>query len=100
MFKHEIRREFAGTPANECYQACLRAVQAAGYKIVKKRDIASLAICQSILQGSPVDLSLMVPLGKPTGVILTISSERADEASLKQEADRVLGIVGNELGRS
>lgn len=98
MPKYEIQREYSGKSSNKCYQACLRTIQAAGYNIVKKRDIASLVICETVIQGSRVDLSLMVPLGKPTRVILNISSERAEEHSLKLEADRVFGILGNELG--
>jgi hypothetical protein len=99
MPKYEIKREFSSKPANECYQAGLRTLQSAGYKIVKRRDIASLAICQTLIQGSRVDLNLMVPMGKPTNVILNLSSERADETSLKMEAERVLGILSDELGR-
>lgn len=99
MPKYEIKREFSTQQANECYQAGLRTVQSAGYDIVKKRDIASLAICRTVIKGSRVDLNLMVPMSKPTTVILNFSSERADEMSLKMEADRVLGILENELGR-
>ena len=99
MPKYEMKREFAAKSANECYQAGLRTLQIAGYTIIKKRDIASLAICQTLIQGSKVDLNLMVPLIKPTTVVLNFNSERADEASLKLEADRVLGILANELER-
>jgi hypothetical protein len=99
MPKYEIKREYGGRSVSECYQAGLRTMQSAGYTIVTKCDIASLAICQTLIQGSRVDLNLMVPLGKPTTVILNFSSERADEMSLKLEADRVLGILVNELGR-
>lgn len=99
MAKIEIEREYAGRSGSECYQACLRTTQNTGYRLVKKRDIASLAICQTVIQGSLVDLTWVVPLRKPTSVILNISSEQLDETSLKQEADRVLGILQNELGR-
>ncbi len=99
MPKYEVKREYGGRSVSECYQAGLRTVQSAGYTLVKKREIASLAICQILLQGDRVDLNLMVPLSKPTTVILNFSSERADETSLKLEADRVLGILANELGR-
>ena len=98
MAKIEIKREYAGKSGSSCYQACLRTIQKTGYHLVKKRDIASLAICQSVIQNSPVDLSLMVPLTKPVSVILTISGERVDEAALKQEAERLLGILQSELG--
>ncbi len=100
MAKVEIKREYAGKTASDCYQACLRAVPKAGYRLVKKRDIASLVICETTFQGSRVDLSLMVPMPKPTSVVLSISGEKADESSLKGEADRLLGILDNELTRA
>ncbi len=99
MSKYEIKQQYTGKSPSECYQACLRTVPSAGYNIVKKRDIASLVMCQTVIRGNKVDMSLMVPLSKPTSVVLSISSERVDEQSLKLEADRVLGILGNELGR-
>ena len=92
MPKYEIRQEFSGKTASECFQACVRAAQAAGYAIVKRRDIASLVICESRIQGDRVSLSMIVPLGKPTHVILTLSSESADEALLKREAERVRSL--------
>lgn len=99
MQKYEIKREFSGRSASECYQAGLHAIQSAGYAVVKKRDIASLAICQTLLQGSRVDLNLMVPLAKPVNVVLNLSSERVDETTLRLEADRVLTFLAKELGR-
>ena len=98
MVKYEIKRECAGNSASECYQAGLRTVQSAGYTVIKKRDIASLVICQALVHGSRVDLNLMVPLVKPTSVVLNLSSEQADQAALKVEADRVLGILANVMG--
>jgi hypothetical protein len=100
MAKVEIKREYAGRSAGDCYQACLRTPQQAGYRLVKKRDIASLAICETVFQGSRVDLIMMVPLGKPTSVILTLSGERANEVDLNQELSRVLAILQNELERA
>lgn len=93
MPKYEIKQEFSGKTASECYQACLRAVPLAGYSIVKRRDIASLVICEGRIQGNRVDLSMIVPMGKPTHVILTLSSEFAGEDALKREAERVMGMV-------
>jgi hypothetical protein len=97
MPKYEIKQEFSGKTANECYQACLRAVPLARYRIVKRRDIASLVIGEGRIQGHRVDLSMIVPMGKPTHVILTLSSESAGEDALKVEAGRVLEIVGEQL---
>lgn len=99
MPKIEIKRESSGKTASECYQACLRAVPLAGYRIVKRRDIASLVICEGRIQGNRVDLSMIVPMGQPTHVILTLSSESAGEDALKMEAERVLEIVGEQLIR-
>ncbi|MGE5263621.1 MAG: hypothetical protein ACM3S0_09585 [Acidobacteriota bacterium] len=99
MPKYEIKQEFSGKTASECYQACLRAVPLAGYRIVKRRDIASLVICEGRIEGNRVDLSMIVPMGKPTHVVLTLSSESADEVSLKEEAERVMGMMGEQLIR-
>jgi len=99
MAKLEIEREFPGKPASVCYQACLRTVRSAGYKIFKQRDIASLVLCERVGPDGRLELNLVVPLGKPTRVILNLSGERSDEASLKLEADRVLDILQTELGR-
>ena len=99
MAKFEIEREFPGTSASACYQACLRTVISAGFKIFKQRDVASLVLCERVDQDGRLELNVMVPLSKPTRVILSLSGERSDEASLKHEADRVLDILGTELGR-
>lgn len=99
MAKLEIEREFLGKPASACYQACLRTVKSAGFKIFKQRDIASLVICERVDRDGRLEMSLVVPLGKPTRVIINLSGQRSDEASLKLEADRVLDILGTELGR-
>ncbi len=97
MAKYEIKQEFAQNSANECYQACLLAARLANYTIVKKRDIASLLICETHFEGKRVNVNLVVPMVRPTSVILTLSSELADEAMLKQEADRVLVILASQL---
>lgn len=99
MAKYEIKREFARNSANECYQACLQAVRLANYTIVKKRDIASLLICETLLEGMRVSANLVVPMSKPTSVILSFSGDSADELTLKQEADRVLDILASQLQR-
>ncbi len=97
MAKYEIKREY-GKSTNECYQACLQAARLANYTIVKRRDIASLLICETRLEGKRVNVNFVVPLGKPASVILTLSGEFLDEPILKQEADRLLGILASQLG--
>ena len=99
MAKLELKREFASSKSTDCYQAGLRMVAAAGYQIFKKRDIASLVICSGTIQGNPIELSLMVPLGRPTRVVLTLSSERADESFLISEASRLYALLEKELSR-
>jgi hypothetical protein len=98
MAKLEIEREFPGKPARACYQACLRTIKFAGFKIFKQRDIASLVLCERVDHDGRLELNLVVPLGKPTRVILNLSGERS-ETSLKLEADRILDILGTELGQ-
>jgi hypothetical protein len=97
MAKLELKREYAKSKSNECYQAVLRVVPTAGYNIFKKRDIASLVICNGIIQGKPVELSLMVPLGGPTRVALTLSSELGDDELLNSEASRLFSLLDKEL---
>ncbi len=97
MAKYEIKREFARNSANECYQACLQAVRLANYTIVKRRDIASLLICETVLEGKRVSANLVVPMSKPTSVILSFSGDFADELNLKHEADRVVDILASQL---
>ncbi len=97
MPKHEIKRQYDDRSASECYQACLQAARLANYTIIKRRDIASLLICETRLDGKRVNASLVVPLGKPTTVILTLSSDLADELTLRKEADRWLDFLASQL---
>ncbi len=100
MSKLERKREYPKRPAQECYLAGVRMTGAAGYKIFKRRDIASLLLCEGTVQGSRVELTLTVPLGQPTRVVLNLSSERADETLLNAEADRMFDLLERELNRS
>ncbi len=97
MAKFEIQREYRGKSSSECYQACIRTATAAGYAIFKKRDIASLVICNGSIQGSSVELSLIVPLGSPTRVQLSFSAERCGENDLQAESQRVFAILEREI---
>lgn len=98
MAKLEVRRYFAGKSANECYQAILRAVEKAGYTIFKKREIAFLVLCDSSLDDSAIQLSLMVPFGSQTAVTMNISGDKTPEGRLSAEADRFFSILEKELG--
>lgn len=97
MAKLELKREYAKSKSNECYQAVLRVVPTAGYTIFKKRDIASLVICNGTIQGKPVELSVMIPLGSPTRVVLALNSELGDDALLNSEANRLFSLLDKEL---
>ncbi|GEM_PF-1074025 len=99
MGRLEIQREYPGKSPSECYQACIRAATAAGYSIFKKREIASLVICQGFIQGAPVELSLMVPLGTPTRVQLSLSGDRCDQEALVRESERLCEILELEVKR-
>jgi hypothetical protein len=97
MAKLEVKRGFPGKSASKCYQAGLDMVVAAGYKIFKKRDIASLVICEGVIEGNPVNLSLMVPLSSPTQVVLSLDSSGADEAMLASEGDRLFDLLEEKI---
>lgn len=97
MAKIEARRQFPDKSASDCYKACLALVDKAGYQLFKKRDIANMVICNGVLQDLPVDLTLMVPFGSPTSVMVSIASDRADEAVLTAEAERILGLLSGIL---
>ncbi len=97
MSKVEVRREFPGVSASDCYKACLSVVEPAGYKLFKRRDIANLVISSGIVQGHPVDLTLMVPFVSPTSIVVSLTSEQADHASLTAEAERIIGLISKSL---
>jgi hypothetical protein len=99
LAKVEIKRAFPGKDSSECYQASLRMVEKAGYQIFKKREIASLVICEGNLDGQHVDMSAMTPFGFPTAVVITLSSEAASEDLLKTEASRLFTLLEAELKR-
>ena len=99
MAKVEIKRPYPGKGTGECYEACLRMAAKAGYQVFKKREIASLVICNGTLDGRPVSLSAMVPFGSPTAVMLSLSSEAAGEDVLDAEAERLFGLLEAELHR-
>ncbi|MEA4908511.1 MAG: hypothetical protein GYA17_18675 [Chloroflexi bacterium] len=97
MAKLEKKMAFAGKSANDCYQAGLRIVEKAGYKILKRRDIAWLLVCEGNLNGNVTSLNYSVPLGGPSSVVLNFNSEQNDAAALEAEAERLFGLVGAEL---
>jgi hypothetical protein len=72
-------------------------VEKAGYKIFKKRDVASLLICEGTLVGKPVNLTVMIPFGSPTNVIINLSGEQTDEVALTSEVSRLFALLENEL---
>lgn len=89
----EVKREAQGRSASECYQTCLSRIEQAGYKVFKKRDLANLIICNETTDGRRIDLSLMIPFGSPTSVVLSLSSNLMDEKTLKVEAYRILDVL-------
>lgn len=97
MAKCELKRPFPGKSSSECYKAILGMVEKAGYKIFKKRDVAWLVICNGQVDGSSASLTLSIPFGSPTSVLLSLSSEKADEARLKLEAERIFSLLGKEI---
>ncbi len=96
MSKCDITRPFAGKTATQCYQANQRAAVKAGYKIIRKRDVAWLLLCDGQVQGTQVSLSLSVPFGGSTSVFLSLSGD-LDETALAAEAERIFGLVAQEL---
>ena len=99
MAKLEIKRPYPEKNTTECYQACLRMVEKAGYEVFKKREIASLVICNGNVNGLPISLSAMVPFGLPTAVMLSLSSEEAGEDVLNMETGRLFALLEAELRR-
>ena len=99
MARLEVTREYPGETSSECFQACVQAAIAAGYSIVKKREIASLVVCRGCIQNAPVELSLMVPLGSPTRVHLALSGDRCSQEALVTEAERLYRFLELELTR-
>jgi hypothetical protein len=97
MAKLEVRHEFPGKDSGECYQASLRMVEKAGYHIIKKREIASLVICERKLNGQHLALSVVVPFGFPTSVVLTLTSEADDNTVLDSEANRLIEQLEKEI---
>ena len=97
MAKVEIKRLYPEKNSTECYQACLQMVEKAGYQVFKKREIASLVICNGKINGLPVSLSAMVPFGLPTAVMLSLSSEEAGEDVLNVETGRLFALLEAEL---
>lgn len=99
MAKVEVTRPYPHKNTAECYQACLRMIEKAGYQVFKKREIASLVICNGNVNGLPVSLSAIVPFGLQTAVMLSLSSEEAVEDVLNLETDRLFNLLEAELRR-
>lgn len=97
MSKVEVKREFPDMQATECFRICVSLIDKLGYNLFKKRDIANLVICNGVVEGFKVDLSLMVPLGSPTSISVNLSSDELDESILLIEADRILDLISNNL---
>ncbi len=97
MPKVDLKRPFPGKSANDCYKAIQSVVEAAGYKIFKKRDVAWLVICDGKIQGSPVSLTLSVPFGGTTTISLMLSTEHVEETALQGEAERIFNLLAAKL---
>jgi len=93
MAKVETRREFPEKSTAECFKGCLDLVDAAGYKLFKKREVANLVISNGTVHGNPVDLSTVVPFGRPASIIVSLASEKLDNTSLTVEVDRILDLL-------
>ncbi len=99
MAKTELKRTFQGKDSSECYQASLLMVEKAGYKIFKKREVASLVIAEGSIEGRHVEMSSVVPFGFPTAVVITLQSEATSQEQLDAEANRLFGLLEVELRR-
>lgn len=99
MSKVEIKRPFTGKDSGKCYQASLAVVEKAGYQIFKKREIASLVICEGNIDGRPVNLSITAPFGFPTSVVVTLTGHDVSEEVLNTEANRLFALLEAELQR-
>lgn len=97
MAKLEAKRVIPNKSIPECYKACQHMVESAGYKIFKKRDIASLLICEGKLLEKPVSLTVMIPFGSPTNVILNLTGEGLDEIALNAELSHLFAQLEKEL---
>jgi hypothetical protein len=97
MDELEVKRMFPGKSIPECYKACQHMVEKAGYKIFKKRDIASLLICEGQLDGKPANLTVMIPFGSPTSIILSLTGDGMDETALNSELTRLFAQLEKEL---
>lgn len=97
MPKVELKRVISEKSGARCYQASQQMVEKAGYKIFKKRDIASLLICEGTVDGEPVNLTLMIPFGNPTNVIINLSGDQLGEMALNSEVTRLFALLENEL---
>lgn len=97
MPKVELKQVVSEKSSARCYQACQQMVEKAGYKIFKQRDVASLLICEGILVGKPVNLTVMIPFGSPINVIINLSGQQSDEMALNSEVTRLFALLENEL---
>jgi hypothetical protein len=97
LIKLEVKREFSDKDSGECYQAGLRMVKKAGYKIFKTREFAALIMCKGLIDGHNVELSVSVPFGYPPSVIMILASNMEDDNLLRSEADRLLALLEGEL---
>ena len=97
MPKVELKQVVSEKSSSRCYEACQHMVEKAGYKIFKKRDIASLLICEGTLAEKPVNLTVMIPFGNPTHVIINLSGDQLDEIALNSEGARLFALLQNEL---
>ena len=60
-------------------------------------EFLAQVLCDGKLLGNDVNLTLAVPFGSPTSVSLILNSDDLDVTSLKVEAERIFGLLGNLL---
>lgn len=90
----KVKQEYADRSAKDCYQACLQALKAAGYKIFKQRDIGWFVIATRTLAAGEVTCNALAGIGAPAFIELDLTAGKLTEDQLQEQARELLSLMG------
>ena len=94
----KVKQEYPERPAKDCYQACLKALKEAGYKIFKQRDIGWFVIATRSVDANEVTCNALAGGGAPAFIELNLSAAKLPEGQLQNQAQELLNLMGKSLG--
>ena len=97
MSNIQVRRDFPGRTAKECYNACIEALHEANFKIFKQRDYAWFVIASQTIDDKEFSCNIFASTGTSALVELHMSASDLSTTQLDSQASKLLGLIQKRL---